>query len=687
SGMADEATLAKIEALVNSPFRNGERHEESIALKEQLTILGYTDFTNPNSFYGSGTERGVREFQNDHDLPESGIADERTRALIQEKAEGPLQNPMYREDAVLLKEKLETAGFGSFAKTNYFGPQTEATVKAFQSYYGLTEDGIAGESTLAKLDEVVESPFQNGETHDESVVLKEHLTRLGFSSFSNPNGFYGSRTTQAVEEFQGHFGLVVNGIADSPTWNKIEEILSSPYQEGESSSAIADYKDMLIDLGFDEGISKGNSNFGSNTTKNVRNFQEEMGLPVSGILDEITIHLLEQADDRRPVYRETEYSVSLSEQLDIQAALRIGSAGLRRGPQTDQYSRNNAYVNNSDINVFEGGSITGSGVRLRTEPDTSSDNIKRSVSNGTVFEYIKSVNGSSVSGNTTWYEIKQEGDTLYVHSSLATTNGKVAEMKGTTEVYESQSRNSHVYYRLSTGTLVGVENEGSSWTRIAGRNWRDAKREDFKEYVDPQKQDEFQHLVLSASVNVPAQQLDNILDGRGALDGMGQAFIDGANQHNVNEAYLISHAILESGHGNSQLSRGIEVGTNSSGNPVLVTSSNRSSLSNIKEVHNMFGIGANDGVAHEAGAIRAYREGWDTREKAIIGGAKFIGERYIHNQYQQNTLYKMRWNPANPGYPQYATDMGWAAKQVSNIKSIYDDLVNPVMIFDIPVYR
>ncbi|SDB80837.1 N-acetylmuramoyl-L-alanine amidase [Pelagirhabdus alkalitolerans] len=294
SGMADEATLAKIEALVNSPFRNGERHEGSVVLKEQLTILGYTDFTNPNSFYGSGTERGVREFQSDHDLPESGIADERTRSLIQEKAEGPLRNPMYREDAVLLKEKLETAGFGSFAKTNYFGPQTEATVKAFQSYYGLTEDGIAGESTLAKLDEVVESPFRNGETHDESVVLKEHLTRLGFSSFSNPNGFYGSRTTQAVEEFQGHFGLVVNGIADSPTWDKIEEILNSPYQEGESSSAIADYKDMLIDLGFGEGIRKGNPNFGSNTTKNVRDFQEEMGLPVSGILDEATVNILEK---------------------------------------------------------------------------------------------------------------------------------------------------------------------------------------------------------------------------------------------------------------------------------------------------------------------------------------------------------------------------------------------------------
>src|SRR5699024_11256103 len=60
-------------------------------------------------------------------------------------------------------------------------------------------------------------------------------------------------------------------------------------------------------------------------------------------------------------------------------------------------------------------------------------------------------------------------------------------------------------------------------------------------------------------------------------------------------------------------------------------------------------------------------EGWFTPQDAIVGGAEFIGEKYI--SVGQDTLYKMRWNPANPATHQYATDAGWAVKQTGNIRS------------------
>src|SRR5690606_41727161 len=41
------------------------------------------------------------------------------------------------------------------------------------------------------------------------------------------------------------------------------------------------------------------------------------------------------------------------------------------------------------------------------------------------------------------------------------------------------------------------------------------------------------------------------------------------------------------------------------------------------------------------------QENWTTPEKAIEGGAKWIAENYIRSAtHQQDTLYKMRWNPA-----------------------------------------
>ena len=102
----------------------------------------------------------------------------------------------------------------------------------------------------------------------------------------------------------------------------------------------------------------------------------------------------------------------------------------------------------------------------------------------------------------------------------------------------------------------------------------------------------------------------------------------------------------------------------------------------------MFGIAAVDSNPVRGGARKAYEEGWTSVKKAIEGGAKWISENYVnHPSYQQNTLYKMRWNPNSPGTHQYATDIGWAVKQTSRIKTVYDKLPNAILHFDIPVYK
>ena len=73
------------------------------------------------------------------------------------------------------------------------------------------------------------------------------------------------------------------------------------------------------------------------------------------------------------------------------------------------------------------------------------------------------------------------------------------------------------------------------------------------------------------------------------------------------------------------------------------------------------------------GAKTAYENGWVSPYDAIVGGAAFIDDGYLsgNNRYKvvQNTLYEMRWNPEvmdtkRKADHQYATDMGWAYKQV-----------------------
>jgi len=228
----------------------------------------------------------------------------------------------------------------------------------------------------------------------------------------------------------------------------------------------------------------------------------------------------------------------------------------------------------------------------------------------------------------------------------------------------------------------------SAWT------WYDASESLTQYYLNPKNFEKntkefYQFLRLSGSSNVSTKQLnDKILKGKGVLEGKAQEFKNASKKHNVNDIYLISHALLETGNGTSPLAKGIEVGLNKKGDPERVTSSNRDKLTNIKKAYNFFGIGAVDSCAETCGSERAYSEGWFSPKEAIVGGAAFINNGYVSEG--QDTLYKMRWNPDNPGAHQYATDAAWAVKQTANIERTYElikDVEGAVINFEIPTFN
>lgn len=183
-------------------------------------------------------------------------------------------------------------------------------------------------------------------------------------------------------------------------------------------------------------------------------------------------------------------------------------------------------------------------------------------------------------------------------------------------------------------------------------------------YTDAYK---YQFLDLSKPNNVSEETLNNYLADKGVMKGMGAAFIEAAKEYNVSEVYLVAHACLESGNGTSQLATGVEV--------------------NGTTVYNLFGIGAYDANPVGNGSQRAYNQGWTSVEAAIKGGAKWISENYVNSSDgRQNTLYKMLWNPENPGTHQYATDIGWAVKQAVSIEKIFSSFTDATLSFDVPVY-
>uniref|UniRef100_UPI000686E553 N-acetylglucosaminidase n=1 Tax=Paucisalibacillus globulus TaxID=351095 RepID=UPI000686E553 len=359
----------------------------------------------------------------------------------------------------------------------------------------------------------------------------------------------------------------------------------------------------------------------------------------------------------------TTYNLTLEQALTMQ---------MKVNPQTDKYRNNPGYVSAEYIDLY--GLITGTTVNLRTSP-TLTSSVKFSVKQNTKFEILDdNVKGDTVSNSTRWYKIKYSGSTVYVHSSLAKIYGTTNANVNVRET-ASSSTSSHIYGLVPKGTTLSILDMGSSWHKVSYNTWRSAKKDDVSYYLDPNNFvndpiQRFQFFDISKPSGISASALNTLLSGKGILNNKGQYFVQAEKSYGVNAVYLVAHALLETGHGTSELANGVV-------------------YKGVK-VHNMYGINAFDSNPRGAGAEKAYNEGWTTPERAILGGAKWIADNYIY--VGQNTIYNMRWNPVSMdtrggASHQYATDIGWASKQVNTMYQIYKQINNVVFQFDIPKYK
>ncbi|MDO5044393.1 MAG: glucosaminidase domain-containing protein [Coriobacteriia bacterium] len=228
-----------------------------------------------------------------------------------------------------------------------------------------------------------------------------------------------------------------------------------------------------------------------------------------------------------------------------------------------------------------------------------------------------------------------------------------------------------------------------------GNNFVDAPSSQVMYHMDPSNFPEgstsfFQFLRLDKSTGVSSGAMNQQLKGMGVLEGQGQAFREAADLYRVNEVYLMSHAIHETGKGTSNLAKGVYF--NPKTNQVSYTS-----FPGAVKVYNVYGIGAKDSNALFGGAEKAYKEGWTSVAKAVVGGAKFVAQNYVMprdvTMSGQNTLYKMLWHPEyNARYNkapwhEYATDISWANTQTLYLAQFFADYSSYTLTFDVPEYR
>ncbi|WP_182478148.1 glucosaminidase domain-containing protein [Staphylococcus gallinarum] len=334
------------------------------------------------------------------------------------------------------------------------------------------------------------------------------------------------------------------------------------------------------------------------------------------------------------------------------------------------------------------------------------------VNNKTGWIAAKDLNQATTQSNPTPlkydYIIYNENGQYYLDPTATNGAGSLRDFyEGIFDVFEQQTINGITWYhgKLSNGKTVWIKasdlrkelvkyyatgmtldqavalqkglNTKPQIQRVPGK-WEDATSAEIKSAMDSNKlvndaTQKYQFLRLDKAQNINATDLNKLLVGKGILEGQGAAFSQAAKENNINEVYLISHALLETGNGTSTLANG--------GNVV----NNKVVTNQPTKYYNMFGIGAVDHDAVKQGFITAKNNGWDSVKKAIVGGAQFIASSYINQG--QNTLYKMRWNPDNPGVHQYATDVAWAKHNATRIKSFYDSMDKVGKYFDVNTYK
>lgn len=123
------------------------------------------------------------------------------------QAQITIQRPLVRgdrgRDVLQLQQELVRRGFldveiPSGQRDGYFGPATEAAVKAFQrSEDGLVADGVFGQQSLFRL-------FGMGPIYTQAfsiAVMQAQLTELGYYR-SGLDGEYGSATRRALQDLR-----------------------------------------------------------------------------------------------------------------------------------------------------------------------------------------------------------------------------------------------------------------------------------------------------------------------------------------------------------------------------------------------------------------------------------------------------------------------------------------------------
>ncbi|MBR6690052.1 MAG: cadherin-like beta sandwich domain-containing protein [Bacilli bacterium] len=240
-----------------------------------------------------------------------------------------------------------------------------------------------------------------------------------------------------------------------------------------------------------------------------------------------------------------------------------------------------------------------------------------------------------------------------------------------------------------------------TFTVLEGSSWYAASKGTVAYYMDPRNflNDMYIFQFESLETNPDIQTLDGVktvLEDN-YLEKYSEDFITAAKESGVSSVYLAALAYQEVGGGS--------VATKGEGFTYSIYNTKYSSLQG-KWIdggfYNVYNIGAGtdkspaqNSVVYAMGGADGtetdFDRPWDNMSKAIIGGAKFIGDKFINKG--QYSIYLKKFNVVSTYWDiyshQYQTNIKAAADEANSVYRSYNelDVLGSDFIFSIPVYE
>ena len=331
-------------------LKYGSRGDRVSILQKALNDLGFNAGSVDGSF-GAGTQKAVTAFQKSAGLKQDGLAGRDTLTALEKAVSGQttvtpapdtdastptptpdsngwlipsrtLRKGYTGDDVKSVQSRLQELGYYTGSLDGNYGSGTVAAVKAFQANNGLTQDGLAGSGTFAKLfstsavgvgssgTETTPTPtptpdsngwlipsrtLRKGYTGDDVKSVQSRLQELGYYTGSL-DGNYGSGTMAAVKAFQANNGLTQDGLAGSGTFAKLfstsavgngSSATTTPsttdyptLRSGDSGADVTQMQQALVNLKYTLSVT---GTYDAATKEAVIAFQQRNQLSVDGV--------------------------------------------------------------------------------------------------------------------------------------------------------------------------------------------------------------------------------------------------------------------------------------------------------------------------------------------------------------------------------------------------------------------